>query len=67
MKALVTSATALLKVRESYAEVVKEFDLLMITPNGERAGQFQLNAQQAADLSTKKIDPAVFFLTYVQF
>lgn len=67
MKALSASATVLLKVRESYAEVVKELELVMLTPNGERAGQFQLNPQQATDLATKKIDPAVFFLSYVQF
>lgn len=66
-KALTTSANALLHVRESLQGRVSAFDLLLMTPSRERAGQFVLTPELAADLVAKKVEVAAFFLRNVQF
>ena len=41
--------------------------LLMMTSSRERAGQFVIDAQAAASLTDKSMDPATFFIEHVQF
>lgn len=66
-KALSTAANALLHVRETYPNKVSALELLMTTPARERAGQFVLTPEEAADLVAKKVDVTAFFVNNVQF
>jgi hypothetical protein len=61
------SANALLRARERFPQQVQLVELLMKTPTHEKAGQFVLTAENAADLVAKKVDPATFFISNVQF
>ncbi|HXO19568.1 MAG TPA: hypothetical protein VOA87_06540 [Thermoanaerobaculia bacterium] len=65
-KALAVGANALLHIRDSHPKVAA-LDLLMTTPAKERAGQFVLTPQNAADLVAKNVEIAAFYLTNVQF
>ncbi len=67
MRALSASAEALLAVQRNQPDAVGELELLMTSPNRERAGQFLLTPEQAADLASKRIEPVGFFLANVQF
>lgn len=42
-------------------------ELLMTTPNGERAGQFVVTPELAAELLDGRVDVATFYLAHVQF
>lgn len=66
-RALVTGANALLHIRGRYPQKVDGLELLMTTPNGERAGQFSLTPQMAEDLVAKRVSLVSFFLDNVQF
>lgn len=66
-RALVTGANALLHIRGRYPQKVDGLDLLMVTPNGERAGQFSLTPRMAEDLVAKRVSLVSFFLDNVQF
>ena len=66
-RALVSGANALLHIRGRYPQKVNGLELLMITPNGERAGQFSLTPQMAEDLVAKRVSLVSFFLDNVQF
>jgi len=66
-KALSIASNALLQMRDRYPQRVAAFEILMATPERERAGQFVLTPQAATDLISKKIDANVFFISNVQF
>jgi hypothetical protein len=66
-KALGTAANALLHVRDAFPNRVAAFELLLTTPERERAGQFVLTPEMATDLVAKKVDVTAFFVKHVQF
>jgi len=66
-KALTTAANALLRVRDLFPNQVAAFELLLTTPERERAGQFVLTPEMATDLVSKKVDVTAFFVKNVQF
>lgn len=65
-RALTVSANALLGVRETHPGIAA-LELLMTTPARERAGQFLLTPEAAADLVAKKVEVSAFFIDHVQF
>jgi hypothetical protein len=66
-KALGAAANALLHNREGSAAKVPALEILLTTPSRERAGQFLLTPEMAADLAAKKVDVTAFFTRNVQF
>jgi hypothetical protein len=66
-KALATAANSLLDVRDAFPQRVAAFQVLLTTPERERAGQFVLTPEMAADLVAKKLDVTAFFIRNVQF
>jgi len=66
-KALGAAANALLHNREGSATKVPALEILLTTPSRERAGQFVLTPEMAADLAAKKVDVTAFFTRNVQF
>jgi hypothetical protein len=66
-KALTTAANALLHIRDAFPGRVSAFELLLTTPERERAGQFVLTPEMASDLVAKKVDVTAFFVRHVQF
>lgn len=66
-RALLTGANALLHVRGRYPQKVNGLELVMVTPAGERAGQFTLTPDMAEDLVAKRVGLVSFFLNNVQF
>ncbi|HEV7516365.1 MAG TPA: hypothetical protein VGR07_08705 [Thermoanaerobaculia bacterium] len=65
-RALAVGATALLHVRDRHPKV-SAFELLLMTPGKERAGQFVLTPQLAADVVSRNVEVSAFFLSNVQF
>ncbi len=65
-RALTVSSNALLHVRRSNP-AVEALELLLLTPTKERAGQFVLTPELAAELAAKKVEVAAFFVSNVQF
>jgi hypothetical protein len=65
-KALTTSATALLRIRERHPKI-ESFELLLTTPSKERAGQFVITPQLAADIVSRNVEVSAFYLSNVQF
>ena len=66
-RALVTGANALLHIRGRYPQKVDGLELVMVSPGGERAGQFTLTPAMAEDLVAKRVGVVSFFLKNVQF
>jgi hypothetical protein len=66
-RSLSVAANALLHIRDSFPNRVGAFELLMTTPARERAGQFVLTPEMAADLVARKVEPQVFYVQNVQF
>lgn len=65
-RALLTGANALLHVRGKYPSI-SGIELLMVTSDHERAGQFFLTPEMAEDLVAKRVGLVAFFLNNVQF
>ena len=65
-RVLEVSSNALLHIRGTHPKVAA-FELLMMTPDRQRAGQFVLTPEMAADLAAKQVEVAAFFLRNVQF
>jgi hypothetical protein len=63
-KTLTVTANALLEVK---GREVAAIELTMQTPAGERAGTFLITPEQAAQLSTNKIEVSAFYVRNVQF
>jgi hypothetical protein len=66
-KALGAAANALLHNHEGSATKVPALEILLTTPSRERAGQFVLTPEMAADLAARKVDVTAFFTKNVQF
>ena len=66
-RALLTGANALLHIRGRFPQKVDGLELVMVTPSGERAGQFTLTPDMAEDLVAKRVGLVSFFLDNVQF
>jgi hypothetical protein len=66
-KALTAAANALLHIRDSQPNRVAAFELLLTTPERERAGQFLITPELAADLVAQKVEVSQFFIQNVQF
>ena len=66
-RALLTGANALLHIRGRYPQKVDGLELVMVSPEGERAGQFTLTPAMAEDLVAKRVGLISFFLKNVQF
>jgi hypothetical protein len=67
LQALTASADALLQLRQRHPGKVGALELLMATPARERAGQFVLTPELAAELAAKKVEVTAFFVRNVQF
>lgn len=66
-RALTAAANALLHVREQPAARVAALELLLTTPQRERAGQFLITPELASDLLAQKLEVSAFFIQNVQF
>lgn len=66
-KALTAAANALLHIRDAQPNRVSAFELLLTTPERERAGQFIITPELAADLVAQKVEVSQFFVQNVQF
>ena len=66
-RALAISSNALLHVRDRFPDKVAAFELLLMTPSRERAGQFLLTPEMASDLISKKVELTAFYVQNVQF
>lgn len=64
---LTAAATALLNLRDHFPDQVAGIELLLTTPARERAGQFFITPEMAADLVSKKVEVTYFFVKNVQF
>jgi hypothetical protein len=65
-RALAVSATALLRIRDRHPKIAA-MELLLTTPAKERAGQFVLTPQMAAEVVSRNVEVSSFFLSNVQF
>lgn len=65
-RALAVAASALLHLQDR-GRSTDHLELLLTTPSGQRAGQFNLTPSLARDLLSKKVDPATFYIQNVQF
>lgn len=66
-RALAVTCAALMRLRESRPDAVEAIELVMATPDQETAGQFVVTPELAAQLMTKQVDIATFYLAHVQF
>jgi hypothetical protein len=66
-RAVAVTCAALMRLRETRPDQVEAIELVMTTPDRERAGQFVVTPETAAQLMTKEVDIATFFLAHVQF
>ena len=66
-QALTTAANALLHLRDRFPGQVGALELAMTTPGRQRAGQFVLTPEMAADLVAKRVDATAFFVNHVEF
>jgi hypothetical protein len=66
-KALTTTSTTLLHLRDRFPAQVAAVELLLTTPSRERAGQFVITPEMATELVSKKVDVTYFFVKNVQF
>ncbi len=66
-RSLEAAADALLHLRNQFANDVQNLELLLATASQERAGQFVVTPDLAAELAEKRIDASAFFVRFVQF
>ena len=66
-RGLEAAADTLLHLRNQYAGQIEVLEVLLISSNRERAGQFVLTAETATDLAEKSLDASTFFIENVQF
>lgn len=66
-KALEDAANSLVQIHERFPQDVGAFELLLLTDNQVRAGQFTLTPELASLLVSDELDPPNFFLRYVEF
>jgi hypothetical protein len=66
-RSLEAAADALLHLRNQFANDVQNLELLLATASQERAGQFVVTPDLAAELAEKRIEASAFFVRFVQF
>ncbi|MEM1203202.1 MAG: hypothetical protein AAGN66_08235 [Acidobacteriota bacterium] len=66
-KSMKDAANCLVQIHERYPSDVTAFDLLLVTDNNIRAGQFSLTPEMANLLVTGQMEAPAFFLRYVEF
>jgi hypothetical protein len=66
-QSVTASANALLRLRDRFPQQVSALELLLKAPAHEKAGQFVLTPEHAADLVAKKVDVPAYFIANVQF
>lgn len=66
-RAVVVTCAALMRLRETRTNQVEALELVLTTPDRERAGQFVITPDMAAQLMSKEVDIQTFFLGHVQF
>lgn len=66
-RSLEAAADTLMHLRNQYPDQVEEFEILFSTSNRDRAGQFLLNDELAAQLGDKNTETSSFFIANVQF
>jgi hypothetical protein len=64
---LEAAADTLLHLQNQYADQIVALEVLMITSNRVRAGQFVLTAENATPLAEKSLDASTFFIQNLQF
>ena len=67
MQALDAAANALLQIRDHFPDRVEALELLLTTPERDRAGQFVLTPDLASQLVSKQLEVTAFFVQNVQF
>jgi hypothetical protein len=65
-RALESAAAVLLELRQRGAGV-SALELLMMSSSRERAGQFTLTPELAAELADDRMEASAFFVRHVQF
>jgi hypothetical protein len=66
-RGLEAAADTLLHLRNQYSDQIEVLEVLLISSNRERAGQFVLTAETATDLAERSLDASTFFIENVQF
>lgn len=66
-RSLGIASNALLHIRDRFPNRIPAFELLMMTPQRERAGQFVLTPDMASGLVARKLDATAFYVQNVQF
>ncbi len=66
-RGILSAANTLIHVREKFGAKVEAIELVLITPQRGRGGQFVLTPEQAADLLARRIDLTAFYVANVQF
>ena len=61
------AADTLLHLRNNYSDQIEALEVLLVTANRERAGQFLLTPETASELADESLDASVFFISNVQF
>ncbi|MEM7048830.1 MAG: hypothetical protein AAF604_04185 [Acidobacteriota bacterium] len=64
-RAIAVAAAALRQATED--SDLESFQLVLVTPTGERAGQFEITPEMADDLVSRRVDLPLFFQAHVQF
>lgn len=67
LRAMVVGADALLQLQDRFADGLETLELLVVTPDGGRGGQFQMTPAMANELIGQQIGVDEFFLRYVLF
>jgi hypothetical protein len=66
-RAVAVTCAALVRLRETRPDQVEALELVLTTSDRERAGQFVVTPETAAQLMGKEVDIQTFFLAHVQF
>ena len=66
-RGLLVSANALLVARDKHRDAIESLQVVMATPQGGRAGQFDLTPDDAAALASRRIELTRFYVERVQF
>ena len=66
-RGLEAAADTLLHLQNQYADQIQALEILMVTSNRNRAGQFILTSENATELAEQSSDATTFFIENVQF
>jgi len=66
-RSLEAAADTLVHLRNQFPDQIEEMELLFISSNRDRAGQFLINEEMAALLGDKDTETSEFFIAHVEF